>query len=65
MNTVTTPLSPENYMELSRKCPIETHHAVCLGFQPEEERDVEGEPRAPNSYPKVDLVQGGGLWQPI
>ena len=44
-------------MELSRKSPVETPHAVCPGFQPEEERDVEGEPRASNIYPKVELGQ--------
>lgn len=54
----TAPLNPETSVELSRESPIETPHAVCPGFQPEEERDVEGGPCTLNSYPKVELVQG-------
>lgn len=65
VNTSTTPLSSEISMELSRKSPTETPHAVCPGFQTEEERGVEEEPCAPNSYPKVELIQGWGLWQTI
>lgn len=59
------PLNPETSMELSKENPIETPDAVCPGFQPEEERNMKGEPCTLNSYPKVELVQGWGLWQPV